>query len=44
MDNDEELELVERLVTALERIADSLEQISQSQAKVEKRTRKKNSP
>ena len=44
MDNDEEFELVERLVAALERIADSLEHISQSQAKVEKRTRKKTSP
>lgn len=41
---DEEYELVERLVAALERIAESLEAISHSQAKVEKRTRKKNSP
>jgi hypothetical protein len=37
MDNDEEFELVERLVAALERIADSLEQIQKVTTKSSRR-------
>lgn len=44
MDEEEQVELIERLVESLERIADSLEQIAEAQTRTEKRARKKNSP
>lgn len=44
MSDDDEYELIERLVEALERIADGLDQLNDDNRKAQRQARKKNSP